>query len=67
MSIQNPCSGSGKYPTRRRVTPRDLGPKHGGKLRGCCPDEGCDARVTPNGRLAKHEVNSGAFARRMNG
>jgi hypothetical protein len=25
--------------------------------------EGCDARVTPNGRLAKHEVRSGEFDR----
>jgi hypothetical protein len=63
MAITNPCDGSGQHPTRRRVTPRDLGSKFGGKLRGQCPVEGCDARVTPNGRLAKHEVKSGEFDR----
>lgn len=66
MAITNPCEGSGQHATRRRVTGRDLGPKFGGQLRGKCPVEGCDARVTQSGRLAKHEVRSGEFDRIMN-
>jgi hypothetical protein len=64
-AIQNPCDGSGERPTRTRRTPLSLGSRFGGKLLGCCPIEGCEARVTANGRLAKHEVRAGEFARTM--
>jgi hypothetical protein len=66
MAIQNPCSGSGQEPVRIRVTSRDLGTKFGGRKMGCCPVEGCDARVTPSGKLAKHEVEPGEFMRIWN-
>lgn len=63
MAITNPCGGSGERPTRTRRTPLSLGSRFGGKLYGCCPVEGCEARVTPSGKLAKHEVRSGEFMR----
>jgi hypothetical protein len=63
MAITNACPGTGKAPTRRRVTPRDLGSKYGGRTMGCCPDEGCDVLVLKNGKLAKHEIDSGSFLR----
>jgi hypothetical protein len=63
MAIHNPCGGTGEVPNRTRVTPRDLGTRFGGKRMGECPVEGCDVRVNPNGKLAKHEVRPGAFAK----
>lgn len=60
-AIQNPCPGTGQFPTRRRITSRDLGTKFGGRKMGCCPVEGCDARVLASGRLAKHTVDPGGF------
>jgi hypothetical protein len=63
MAIENPCDGTGQAPTRTRRTPLSLGYKFGGKLYGCCPTEGCEARVTPSGKLAKHSVRSGEYMR----
>lgn len=60
-AIQNPCPGTGQFPTRRRITSRDLGTKFGGRKMGCCPVEGCDVRLTSGGRLTKHEAKPGAF------
>lgn len=64
-AITNPCPGSGQEPTRIRVTSWDLGSKFGGRRMGCCPEEGCDARVTPSGKMSKHSPAPGAFARRV--
>lgn len=65
MAITNPCPGTGQPPTRVYRTPLSLGSRFGGKPYGCCPEEGCEARVTPSGKLAKHEVRSGEFMRRQ--
>lgn len=65
MAIQNPCGGTGQEPTRVYRTPLSLGWKFGGKLYGCCPVEGCETRVNPNGKLAKHEVRAGEYMRRQ--
>jgi hypothetical protein len=65
MAITNPCAGSGQPPVRTYRTPLSLGSKFGGKLMGCCPIEGCETRVNPGGKLAKHEVRSGEFMRRQ--
>jgi hypothetical protein len=65
MAIQNACGGTGQPPVRTYRTPMSMGARFGGKLRGMCPEEGCEAKVNPNGRLAKHEVNAGEFMRRQ--
>lgn len=65
MAITNPCDGTGEPPTRVYRTPLSMGSKFGGRLMGCCPVEGCEARVTRNGQLAKHETRSGEYMRRQ--
>jgi hypothetical protein len=63
MAITNPCGGSGQEPTRTRRLPMSMGTKFGGRLMGCCPEEGCEAFVTRGGKLTKHEPRPGAFMR----
>jgi hypothetical protein len=65
VTWENPCSGFNKEPTRTYRTSLDIGSRFGGRLIGCCPDEGCAASVGKNGRLKKHETRSGEFARRL--
>jgi hypothetical protein len=63
MAIENPCAGSGQRPTQIRRLPLSVGSRFGGSAWGCCPEEGCRASVGKNGRLKKHVVEAGAFAR----
>lgn len=65
MAIQNACTGTGKTPVRMHRLPMSLGTKFGGRLLGMCPEEGCEARVNPNGKMAKHEVRAGEYMRRQ--